>query len=199
MSKIDPNALSDEQRKVLKALKDERDARFRKEQKYYRIAIVILLIGVILLSIRDGGIKKSEVLLPDYSVAVDEPNAYVSQDSQMNSSQSGNTVTLVYADKVTYSSNENRVSLHYSNPSDSTAAAILQIIVYDADGAECLLAQSGVLRPGYSVDALAGALDENSVLDSGSYSGVMRVLFYNTHAGSEPTVSTDISVTITVK
>lgn len=195
MSKIDPSALSDEQRKVLKALKDERDGRFRKEQKRYQIVIVILLIGVILLSLRDGGGRNTEVLAPDYSVTVEEPNAYPSAEV----SQVGGMMTMAYEDKVTYDVKDNIVSLHYGNLSGSTTSTILQVIVYESDESELLLTQSGVLRPGYSVDVLKGQLDGKATLDPGSYSGVIRVLGYNEDMTEKPAVNTEISVTVIVR
>ena len=199
MSKIDQSKLSEEQRKALKAMKEERDERFKKVRRNHRIAIIVLLVIIILLAIRVGT-NQPVVLQPDYPMVEDEPNAFPDMDDQdqMSASQGGGAVALVYSDKVTYNLAKNEVTLSYTNPSSSTAAVVLQVIVLGPDNAEYLLAESGALRPGYGVESLDGDLGDIT-LSTGVYSGVMRVLFYNFETGEKAIVNTDIPVKITVQ
>lgn len=194
MTKIDPNTLTDEQRKALKAIKDERDRRFQQEKKRHQVVIILLLVVVVLLSIRDGGISKTGVLLPDFSLLENDPYAF---PSGQNTSQTDGAIALAYSNKISYHVDENLVSLLYTNNSASTSAAVLQIIGYASDGSEYLLAQSGMIKPGYSLNALECV--KKVKLDSGSHAGIMRVLFYDEARGERAVVTTDIPVAIFVQ
>ena len=112
-------------------------------------------------------------------------------------------MTLNYSDKVSYSLSTGEIKLQFANPGSSNHALIIQLIVYgdvDAQGKaqEYLLAESGILRPGYYVEQLTATPEEGVAMSTGVYSGVMRVLFYNEDTGEKAIVNTDIPVNIAV-
>ena len=119
-------------------------------------------------------------------------------------SEIGGAVELNYSDKVEYGLSDQTVTLFFANPGSSTQAVVLQIIVYGGVNVdtgkpeEYLLAESGILRPGYYVERLDADLESNVSLASGVYSGVMRVLFYNEDTGERAVVNTEIPVNISV-
>lgn len=196
MSKYDKTQLSEE---MAATLEEQRDERFDKVRWRYRIVVILLLVAAILLAIRVG--DQPIVLAPDYQQVEKEPNAFPSKDDEekFEVSEGGGAVALMYSDQVVYNLSTARVSLSYTNPSSSTASVILQIIVYGPDGEEYLLAESGILDPGYAVERLDNDMVQNLVLPQGGYSGVMRLLFYNPTTGEKAIVNTEIPVTITVQ
>ena len=122
----------------------------------------------------------------------------------MEAAPGGGAVALNYSDKVTYTLSNNKVSLQFANPSSSTQSMILQIIIYGAEDEsgvteEYLVAESGVLNPGYLVETLDGSLDKSIKLSEGMYSGVIRVLLYNPETGEKAIVNTEIPVDIAVQ
>lgn len=199
MSKYEKNPISEE---MALTLEEQRDERFEKVRRRYRIAVVVLLVAIVLLAIRvGGGSKEPVVLAPDYPQVEQEPNAFPSNDdqTQMEAAENGGAVAIIYSDQVIYDLASGQLTLMYTNPSSSTASVIVQIIVYGPDGAEYLLAQSGAMEPGYGITTLDNDLDSNVILGQGGYSGVMRLLFYNSITGERAIVNTEIPVDITVQ
>lgn len=184
---------------LAQTLEDQRDERFEKVRRRYRVTVVVLMIAIILLAIRVGG--QPIVLQPDYAPVETEPNAFPSKDNEtkLEASEGGGAVALIYSDQVVYNLSTGRVSLSYTNPSSSTASVVIQIIINGPDGAEYLLAQSGIMDPGYTVERLDNDMQVNLSLSPGGYSGIMRLLFYNTDTGEKAIVNTEIPVTITVQ
>lgn len=184
--------------------------KFQRTRRDLRLAALLLLIPVILLVLRTGWFRPADdgkvVLAPDYPLIKDEPNSRPTNDNQekFTTSQSGGAVALNYSDKVSYDMASGIVTLSFANPGSSTQAMVLQIIVYGGANAdtgkpdEYLLAESGILRPGYYVEQLAATVEEGVTLSTGVYSGVMRVLFYNEDTGEKAIVNTDIPVNIAV-
>lgn len=184
---------------LAETLEEQRDERFEKVQRRYRVTVVILLIAIILLAIRVGG--QPVVLQPDYAPVETEPNAFPSNDDQtkLEAAEGGGAVALIYSDQVVYNLDTGRISLSYTNPSSSTASVVIQIVIIGPDGTEYLLAQSGKMDPGYTVERLDNDMQVNLSLSPGGYSGLMRLLFYNTDTGEKAIVNTEIPVTITVQ
>ena len=190
--------------------KQEPEKSFERTRRDLRLAALLLLIPILLLVIRTGWFKPAEdgkvVLAPDYPLIKDEPNSQPTEDDQQKFevSENGGAVALNYSDKVEYGLSDQTVTLFFANPGSSTQAVVLQIIVYGGVNVdtgkpeEYLLAESGVLRPGYYVERLDADLESNVSLASGVYSGVMRVLFYNEDTGERAVVNTEIPVNISV-
>ena len=187
--------------------KPEKD--FQRTRRDLRLAALLLLLPIILLVLRTGWFRPADdgkvVLAPDYPLIKDEPNSRPTNDEQekFTASQSGGAVALAYSDEVSYDIASGLVTLSFTNPGSSTQAMVLQVIVYgdvDAQGKaqEYLLAESGILRPGYYVEQLTATPEEGVAMSTGVYSGVMRVLFYNEDTGEKAIVNTDIPVNIAV-
>lgn len=197
MSKYEKDQLSEE---MAATLEEQRDERFDKVRWRYRIVVILLLVAIILLAIRLPA-KQPVVLAPDYPLVEQEPNAFPSKDNEtkLEAADNGGAVAIIYSDQVSYDLSDNKLTLQYTNPSNSTAAVIVQIIIYGPNGEEYLLAESGAMVPGYAVTTLDGDMDSSIVLVEGAYSGVMRLLFYNPATGERAIVNTEIPVTITVE
>ena len=190
--------------------KQEPEKSFVRSRRDLRLAALLLLIPILLLVIRTGWFKPADdgkvVLAPDYPLIKDEPNSRPTEDDQQKFevSENGGAVALNYSDKVEYGLSDQTVTLFFANPGSSTQAVVLQIIVYGGVNVdtgkpeEYLLAESGILRPGYYVERLDADLESNVSLASGVYSGVMRVLFYNEDTGERAVVNTEIPVNISV-
>ena len=190
--------------------KQEPEKSFERTRRDLRLAALLLLIPILLLVIRTGWFKPADdgkvVLAPDYPLIKDEPNSQPIEDDQQKFevSENGGAVALNYSDKVEYGLSDQTVTLFFANPGSSTQAVVLQIIVYGGVNVdtgkpeEYLLAESGILRPGYYVERLDADLESNVSLASGVYSGVMRVLFYNEDTGERAVVNTEIPVNISV-
>ena len=190
--------------------KQEPEKSFERTRRDLRLAALLLLIPILLLVIRTGWFKPADdgkvVLAPDYPLIKDEPNSQPTEDDQQKFevSENGGAVALNYSDKVEYGLSDQTVTLFFANPGSSTQAVVLQVIVYGGVNVdtgkpeEYLLAESGILRPGYYVERLDADLESNVSLASGVYSGVMRVLFYNEDTGERAVVNTEIPVNISV-
>ena len=190
--------------------KQEPEKSFERTRRDLRLAALLLLIPILLLVIRTGWFKPADdgkvVLAPDYPLIKDEPNSQPTEDDQQKFevSENGGAVALNYSDKVEYGLSDQTVTLFFANPGSSTQAVVLQIIVYGGVNVdtgkpeEYLLAESGILRPGYYVERLDADLESNVSLASGVYSGVMRVLFYNEDTVERAVVNTEIPVNISV-
>lgn len=198
MSKYDKYEVSEE---MAQTLEEQRDERYEKVRDRYRIAVVVLLIAIILLAIRVGGGNQPIVLAPDYALVPEETHATPSNDNQekLEAAENGGAVAMIYSDQVGYDMASDTLSLSFTNPSSSTAAVILQVIITDGNGNEYLLAESGALKPGYSVDTLDSDKSEDVGLAQGVYKGLLRVLFYNADTGERAIVNSDIVVEITVQ
>ena len=161
----------------------------------------VLVVVIILLLLRScGGAGRSVVLEPDYAaIDIDEnavPMAEPEQEEAPLVKQGGGSVTISFQDDITYSPSTGQVSLFYQNPRASTHNVVAQVILVRGQN-EYLLAQSGILEPGYQVTALR-AVDGAPTVSAGGYNGKLRLLFYDTQSGERAMVDTDIPCTVTV-
>lgn len=168
-----------------------------------RAILVILIIIIILLLLRRcGGSPSGVVLEPDYAQLPTETNAVEigdKDDEKLEAPQGGGSVALVYSDQVTLDLAAGTVGLYYQNPSRSTQNVVVQVVVNGSGDDKYLLAQSGVLEPGYMVTSLELNKDSGVTLSAGGYSGSLKLLFYDPETGERAIVDTDIPITITVK
>lgn len=190
---------------------EDTQQQFTRERRKLRWTALGLLVLILLLLLRLGWLKLGGddgkvVIPPDYPLITIDPDAKKTNDGQgkFTASQGGGKVALSYSTKLSYDMASGVVGLSFANPSSSTQAMVLQIIVYGGTNEttgkpdEYLLAESGVLPPGYYVEQLSATVEEGVTLTTGVYSGVMRVLFYNEETGEKAIVNTDIPVSITV-
>ena len=161
----------------------------------------VLVVVIILLLLRScGGAGRSVVLEPDYAaIDIDEnavPMAEPEQEEAPLVKQGGGSVTISFQDNITYHPATGQLTLFYQNPRASTHNVVVQVLL-TRDGSEYLLAQSGVLQPGFEISSLRAA-DGAPTVSPGGYNGKLRLLFYDTQSGERAMVDTDIPCTVTV-
>lgn len=180
-----------------------------EEKKKKRFLILSLILGaalvaciaaiVILLLSRNNG--TGPVLEPDYPPVSAEPSAQpIESDDpgKLDAPQGGGSVALVYSDAVTLDTAAGTLTLYYQNPARSTQNVVLQVVLVRGED-EYLLAQSGLLEPGFMVSSLALSSDFKAHLSAGGYTGRFNLLFYDPDSGERAVVDTQIPITITVK
>lgn len=159
------------------------------------IIIVLLLIGKC-----SGGAGGGTVLEPDYPSIPEETNAVPIEDDNPEErpevEAGGGSMSISFMDTVTYSLSSGKLSLYYQNPGASTHNVVVQVILTRGED-EYLLAQSGVINPGYQVTSLS-ADDKVPELSEGGYDGKLRLLFYDRETGERAIVDTDIPCTVNV-
>ena len=177
--------------------------------KIVLVALLVLIVLVILLLLRscqgqNGDPSASTgagVFAPDYPGLDIDPGAQTIPSEPPAEAPSvspgGGSVPISFSDSVTYTISTGKLSLFYQNHSSSTHNMVVQVILVRGDD-EYLLAQSGILEPGYQVTSLTA--DENAPkLSKGGYDGLLRLRFYDPATGNMAMVDTDIPCVITVK
>ena len=175
-----------------------------KKQIQFLIGVLVVLVGIIILLLTRSCQKQPEgpnkVLAPDYpSMDVDKNADKIPDDESTKAdvSQGGGSVTISFTDNVKYSLASGEVSLYYQNPNASTHNVVVQVILTSGED-EYLLAQSGILEPGYQVTSLQAEKDLPA-LSEGGYNGKLKLLFYDPETGERAIVDTDIPCTVTVE
>ncbi len=111
--------------------------------------------------------------------------------------RTGGTMEIDYDTKVNIYSASGSIAMHYAAVSTATHDTVLQLLL-DKDGQEYLLAQSGVIKPGYGIERMK-LLDTAPAMSKGQYTGRLRLNFYA--VGSNEALAglkTDIEVKIYV-
>ncbi len=156
------------------------------------ITAAAVCITVWALFFRDTG----PTLTPDYAPQEEEQNAEpIPDDSgeKLEDPEDGSSVSLTYSREVTISLSEKEASLLFANPGKSNQDMVLQIVVQGE-----VLVQSGTLKPGNQVTALALMDGMDEKLSAGTYEGNFVVLYYDPETGEKAIVNTEIPITITV-
>ena len=156
------------------------------------ITAAAVCITVWALFFRDTG----PTLTPDYAPQEEEQNAEpIPDDSgeKLEDPEDGSSVSLTYSREVTISLSEKEASLLFANPGKSNQDMVLQIVVQGE-----VLVQSGTLKPGNQVTALALMDGMDEKLSAGTYEGNFVVLYYDPETGEKAIVKTEIPITITV-
>lgn len=198
--------LSEEEREELWETVDQReedrDGKFKSTRLQMRIVSVVLLGLIIVLSWRVGTPAPVVVLEPDYPKVDNEENLIPmpgTDGEKLEASKNGGAVAISYSDNVIYDRAAGQLTLAYGNPSVSTQSVILQVIVFGPDGSEYLVAESGVVPPGYRVETLKAAEKQSVSFSEGVYSGIFRLLFYNAETGERAIVNTEIPIKLMVR
>lgn len=156
------------------------------------ITAAAVCITVWALFFRDTG----PTLTPDYAPQEEEQNAEpIPDDSgeKLEDPEDGSSVSLTYSREVTISLSEKEASLLFANPGKSNQDMVLQIVVQGE-----VIVQSGTLKPGNQVTALALMDGMDEKLSAGTYEGNFVVLYYDPATGEKAIVNTEIPITITV-
>lgn len=165
------------------------------------VLLVILIIIIIILLLRSCGRQEntSKVLEPDYAQMEEDPDATEIEDDnseKVEVDKGGGSVTISFTDNIQYSLSTGELSLYYQNPNASTHNVVVQVILENGED-EYLLAQSGILKPGYQVSRLTAEKDIPQ-LSAGGYNGKLKLLFYDPETGERAIVDTDVPCTVTV-
>ena len=109
----------------------------------------------------------------------------------------GGSMTIGYSDKVLVDRATGDITMRYDHGQDASHDCILQLIL-DNGGREYLLAQSGALHPGQTLNKMTLDAAAASRLTTGVYHGRLRVNLYNGESKLTD-MNTDIEVEITVQ
>ena len=181
----------------------DRYAEYKKKKKRKKIWILILLL--LLVTAVAVGVTvwalffrqpEVSVLAPDYAPQEIEQNAESMEGnntSKLDAPEGGGSVNLMFQDKVTVDLSDNKATLYYANPYESTQDVLLQIVVKDT-----LIAESGRIVPGNQLKTLDLEEEAVSLLQPGGYDGKLVLYFYNPDTGEKATVNSEIPVKITV-
>lgn len=166
-------------------------------------ALFVLIVVIIILLLRSCnrlGNEPSVVLPPDYTDLLPDDGAETipgDNSTQATAPSGGGSVTITFMGDMHYSLSTRTLSLCYQNPRSSTHSVVVQVIL-TSGGSEYLLAQSGIVQPGYQITSLAAA-EQAPQLSPGGYIGKLKLLFYDPVTGQQAIVDTDIPCTIVVQ
>ncbi len=167
------------------------------------VVILILLVAVIVLlllkSCQGPGNGPPVVLPPDYTDLQPDGGAEIipGDNSAPTPMPSGSgSVTLNFTGNAQYSLSSRTLSLCYQNPKASTHNVVVQVVLTSGES-EYLLAQSGIVAPGYQITSLE-ASDQAPQLSQGGYAGKLKLLFYDPTTGQQAMVDTSIPCTVVV-
>lgn len=135
-------------------------------------------------------------LAPDYAPQKEEENAEPiggDGEEKLEAKEGGGAVSLTYSDEVGISLSGRAASLYFANPGKSTQDMVVQIVIQDE-----VIIQSGTLKPGNQVTALALLDGAEKKLTAGGYDGTFVVLYYDPDTGEKAAVNTEIPIAVTV-
>lgn len=159
-----------------------------KKKKFPLIIIVIAAFG---LAIAGGYLF--QIILHS---SKNEPNSSITKvESEDDDGKSDVDVSLKYAGYVTLLSDENLITLNFTNPSKSKKSLDLEIVA-DIGGEDVVLAKTDRIYPGYKIDSVKYALDRE--ISKGNYDGKFIVHFYN-EQDKEEIINSEIAINVYVK
>ena len=140
--------------------------------------------------------KNIEVIDPQNPAVTTRPPTTTKPSSQTGSHGS---VSMIYTKSASYAKGKTSVTVHFKNPSNSNHDAVLELFAVATDGSLVLMARSGRIPAGYGISEMT--LESSApYLDTGTYSGLYVVSFYDPTTGEKATVDTKIpDVVITVR
>lgn len=160
------------------------------------VIIALICAGVTVYLLCNG--NRGEV--PAYAPQKIDENASELEDDgsrdKLEAGEGGGAVSLTYSAEATIDLTAGKVSFMIQNPERSTQDLIIQVLMWDDNGAENEIARSELIPVGYGINELT--LENSEGLVSGTYEGTVRVSFYDPDGGEKAVVNTDIPVTITV-
>lgn len=178
----------------------------KQVQTWKNVVIVILVcVTLIAIGISVWAIKfreKKVAVAPDYAVHETEEYAKLIEDDhydeKMTSEKGGGAVSMTYQKTVNVDLKSRELQLLFQNPSKSVNNIVIQIVVVPENGDDIVIAESGILLPGYGIDKLQLAEDE-SELSEGVYNGKFVVSYYNPDTGEKSILNSNIEgIEITV-
>lgn len=175
---------------------------FKKENRQTLLIVILCLLVVVCMGVTiwavffrsDHGVE----LTPDYAPPGEDENSQkIPGDSEekLDVTQGGGAIGIQYSQQVKIDLSEKMAYIHYANPSRSTQNVLLQIVIKGT-----IVAQSGVVKPGYQI-AKVKLLDEaEKLLQQGTYvDAVFKFLSYDPVTAEKAMVDTEGKITVTVK
>ncbi len=139
--------------------------------------------------------KGKEVISPDFMpVEQDKKVEKIvgeKDTSKMEKEEGGGAVTVICKDEAVLRLGTGKIEMYYQNPSRSTSAVVVQLIIGDT-----VIAQSGSIKPGYELDEMEFL--DNTELSVGGYRGALKILYYDEETNEKSIVESVIEADIIV-
>ena len=167
-------------------------------------ALLMLLLGALWgqldLGKPDVSTGGSQVVIrPEGSLPDSDENAEPMEgdSSEKPDKGSGGSLLMTYMLECRLSLSDKKIGIYFQNPHASTHNVALDMYIV-SDGEEYLIAQSGLLEAGYSLETLT-MLEDGPVLSEGIYSGLFRLHCFDPEDGKQEMIVPEITgLTITV-
>ena len=103
--------------------------------------------------------------------------------------------SLQYSGYVTLLSEEDLITLNFTNPARSKKTLSLEIVA-NIDGEDIILAKSDKIKPGYKIDSIK--YEPSRQIEKGNYKGYFLIHFYGDN-DKEEIVNSRVAINIYVK
>ena len=137
------------------------------------------------------------ILTPDYAPPGEDENAQKipgQGEGKLDVTQGGGGIGIQYSQQVKIDLSEKTAYLQYANPSRSTQNVMLQIIIKGK-----IVAQSGVIKPGYQIAKVSLLDGMEDILQEGVYvDAVFKFLSYDPITAEKAMVDSEGQITVTV-
>ncbi|HPX92936.1 MAG TPA: hypothetical protein PK646_01075 [Bacillota bacterium] len=135
---------------------------------------------------------------PQYLVPDREPGASLREEGPgqgADREHGGGQVSMIYKDRVLLDRESGILSFYFANPGYSSHEVVLQLVV-DTEEKGVIIAESGRIRAGYSLERLA--LKKGIEMQQGGYNARFNVDCYDPETGEKARVRAHIPVTVDV-
>lgn len=116
-------------------------------------------------------------------------------ESDENEEKGSVDASLQYAGYVTVLTEEDLITLNFTNPAKSKKSLSLEIVA-NIDGEDIVLAQTAKIAPGYKIDSVK--YDSTKEIPKGTHKGYLLVHFYGDN-NKEEIVNSKVTINIYVK
>ncbi len=184
---------SDENEKKKKPQEEKDDK--RKRHIVITIILLIIIIILLLLLLRQCS-SKPPVLNPDYPPQDADENARPipgDEDGKLDHEEGGGAVILDFSNKMTIDLSDKQATLSFLNPGRSSSNMVVWVVIQDT-----VIAQSGLIIPGYQIESLDLIKNAEKSLAEGVYNGKFVVYYYDTETNERALVNSELPITITV-
>ena len=132
------------------------------------------------------------------TITPDETLPPETQAPETDDNKGGGSVSMIYTLNAQVSLKGEKIGIFFQNPQKSTHNVAVELYVISG-GNEYLIGKSQLIPPGYQLSTLDYS-DDNVTLVNGVYSGLYKVLFYDSTTGELANVNSHIpNVKVTVK
>ncbi len=150
-----------------------------------------------------------------------------SSQSPLENPEGGGAVSLTFSKQATAPKGDGVASILFQNPVKSNQSIVIQLQItdkelieklgktgrtaddkakiegaedYDSEKSRIIIAESGLLAPGYKISTLQlMALPDKTVLPAGNYNAVYNILAYDKDTNERAVVNMQIPITLTIQ